>query len=206
MVSYIRLCPSPNESLQHRASVWCSVSLSKGYRGCIRVVTVEVVSSQWKAKQPPFQCTVMSLLNNTIPLSSALFPPSVSANLSSFTSFSAFLLLSSPLPYSHRGPLWVINSWHSLGSSSQLQWGCASSYAPTNVSWQTAEGMKYNTAVGKKKITKKADSVPSKQLVPWSRIREAARWSTCPLNGRLFPIKWHNGGLQLAHTPGPAGG
>lgn len=152
MVSSIRLCPSPNESLQHHASVWRCVSLSKGYRGCIRVVTVEVVSSQWKAKQPPFQCTVLSLLNNTILLSSALFPPSVSANLSSFTSFSfsAFLLLSSPLPYSHRGPVWVINSWHSLGSSSQLQWGCVSSYAPANVSWQTAEGMKYNTAVGEK--------------------------------------------------------
>lgn len=53
---------------------------------------------------------------------------------------------------------------------------------------------------------KKDVSVPSKQPVLSSRIIFSALWSTCPLNGCLFPIKWHSRGLQLACTPGPAGG
>lgn len=95
-------------------------------------LTVEVVSSQWKAPPPPqktlSQSSLMSLQCHCISLASALCPPAVSAHDSSFASFflSAFLLPSATLPYSHRGLVWVINSWHSLGSTSQLQWhsGC----------------------------------------------------------------------------------
>lgn len=117
----------------------------------------------------------MSLLCHCISLASALFPPTVSANLCFFTSFffSAFLLLSATLPHSHRGLVWVINSWHSLGSTSQLQWRCVrvgmSFYAHTNVSWQTAEGMKHNTDMKKKK-----EKEPTCRVQDYFPAREAA--------------------------------
>ncbi len=167
------------------------------------------MSSQWKA----VYCNVFCpLLYHCITFSSALFHPSVSAHPATVTSFffSAFLSLPAPLPYSHRGLAGVINSPHSLGSSSWLWWRCVCGWDSMHLLmfpdklqrvWNITRLWK------KKKINRKMlilCQTNNRFCLPG--LFPCYRSTTCPLNGCLFPIKWHSRGLQLANTPAPAGG